>query len=76
MQKIVVLGIIEDNKKILVSQRIDPKIKDAHMKWDVPGGKLHSNDHKVNCHQWITTQEALKLDLLPTTRKFIELITL
>jgi ADP-ribose pyrophosphatase YjhB (NUDIX family) len=39
VKKTVVLGIIEDsNGNILVCQRNDPKIKDAHLKWDVPGG--------------------------------------
>lgn len=37
--KVVVLGIITNkNSEILLSQRIDPKIKDAHLKWDIPGG--------------------------------------
>ena len=37
--KVVVLGIITNkNGEILLSQRIDPKIKDAHLKWDIPGG--------------------------------------
>ena len=38
-QKIVVLGIIEnDSGNILIAQRSDPKIPEAHLKWDVPGG--------------------------------------
>lgn len=38
-QKIVILGIIENKEgNILVSQRSDPKIPAAHLKWDVPGG--------------------------------------
>lgn len=40
VQKIVVLGIIENDKwEILITQRLDPKIKDAHLKWDVPWWK-------------------------------------
>jgi len=36
-QKIVVLGIIENSQgHILVTERLDPKIKEAHKKWDVP----------------------------------------
>ncbi len=132
-QKIVVLGIIEnDSGQILVSQRLDPKIPDAHLKWDVPGGTnefgeslkdtllreileetglqvkilrlladcvskeweheeylqhtlvfcyhcqlidgtLHLTDHKINKLEWISPQDAKNLDLLPTTRAFIEL---
>ena len=37
-QKIVVIGIIENGDEVLVIQRYDPKIKDAHLKWDLPGG--------------------------------------
>ncbi len=132
-QKLVVLGIIEDGKgQILVSQRLDPKIPTAHLKWDVPGGtnelgeslkdtlireiqeetglhvdilkllpdcvskewehedylqhtlvfcyhcslidgKLHLNDHKINELKWVLPQEAQKLDLLPTTKVFIDM---
>lgn len=132
-QKIVVLGIIEDGKgNILVSQRNDPKIKEAHLKWDVPGGTnefgesleetvkrevfeetglnvevlellphcsssywehedyllhslvfcyrcklidgtLHLNDHKINKLEWVNTERAQRLDLIPTTKPFVEL---
>ena len=38
-QKLIVLGIIEDESgNILIAQRFDPKIPEAHLKWDVPGG--------------------------------------
>lgn len=134
-QKIVVLGIIENNNnQILMSQRLDPKIPDAHMKWDVPGGtnefgeslketlireikeetglnikvisllpdcvskewrheeylqhtlvfcyhcklidgNLHLNDHKIHTLEWMDLKETQKLDLLPTTKVFIELLT-
>ncbi len=40
VQKIVVLGIIENEKwEILITQRLDPKISNAHMKWDIPWWK-------------------------------------
>ena len=132
-QKIVVIGIIQDGDKILVSQRLDPNIPDAHLKWDVPGGtnefgeslkdtlkreifeetglnveveellpdcasknwqhadyfqhtlvfcylcsfvdgRLHSEDHKIDDHRWLSPEEALQLDLLLTTRRFIEML--
>jgi 8-oxo-dGTP pyrophosphatase MutT (NUDIX family) len=132
-QKLVVLGIIENDKgQVLVSQRLDPKIPDAHLKWDVPGGsnefgeslkdtlireiqeetglrvdilrflpdcvskewqhedylqhtlvfcyhcklidgKLHLNDNEINELKWVLPQDAQKLDLLPTTKVFIDL---
>lgn len=37
--KLIVLGLITNNKnEILLSQRFDPDIKDAHLKWDLLGG--------------------------------------
>ncbi len=132
-KKIVVLGIIEnEDRQILLSQRIDPKIPAAHLKWDVPGGtnefgeslketltrevfeetglnieilelmpdcvskewkhedylqhtlvfcyhckfingKMNLKDHKINALRWMPPKEASKLDLLPTTKIFIDL---
>ncbi len=132
-QKVVVLGIIENIEgEILVSQKLDPKILEAHLKWDVPGGtnefgesldetlareileetglnvdvldllgecvskewehedylqhtlvfcyhcklvdgKLHLKDHKINELKWMFPLDALDLDLLSTTKVFIEL---
>jgi 8-oxo-dGTP pyrophosphatase MutT (NUDIX family) len=38
-KKLVVLGIVENNKgQVLISQRHDPKVKEAHLKWDLIGG--------------------------------------
>lgn len=131
-QKLVVLGIIKNPEgNILVSQRLDPKIKEAHLKWDVPGGtnefgesleetlkreifeetglnveinelipkcvsknwehqdylqhtlvfcfkcklingELCLKDHKINQLKWVKPEEALKLDLLPTTEEFLK----
>lgn len=39
ISKIIAIGIVQnENGEILLSRRLDPKIKDAHLKWDVPGG--------------------------------------
>ena len=36
-----VIGIIENERgEILISQRFDPEVPKAHLKWDVPGGKI------------------------------------
>jgi len=38
-KKIIGIGIIEDDKgNILMAQRYEPKIKEAHLKWEFPGG--------------------------------------
>jgi len=40
-----VIGIIENQRgEILISQRLDPKIPAAHLKWDVPGGKIEKDE--------------------------------
>ncbi|MBU0757052.1 MAG: NUDIX domain-containing protein [Nanoarchaeota archaeon] len=36
-------------------------------------GKMHLNDHKINDLIWVFPREAQKLDLLPTTKVFIDL---
>lgn len=42
IQKIVVLGLIENEKwEILITKRFDPKISEAHLKWDIPGWKMN-----------------------------------
>lgn len=39
IKKTVVIGIVENERgEILLTQRLDPKIQDAHLKWDFPGG--------------------------------------
>lgn len=43
--KTVILGIIENqNDEILMTQRIDPKIPEAHLKWDIVGGTKKPNE--------------------------------
>lgn len=40
ISKVVVIGAIRDDEnRHLIAQRIDPKIPDAHLKWDFIGGK-------------------------------------
>lgn len=40
VQRIGVIGIIENERgEILITQRFDPQIPKAHLKWDVQGGK-------------------------------------
>jgi len=37
--KVVALGVVENEGKILISQRNEPDVPDAHLKWDLLGGK-------------------------------------
>ncbi|MFA7204560.1 MAG: NUDIX domain-containing protein [Candidatus Caldatribacteriota bacterium] len=38
-KKLIVLGLIKNDKnQFLLSQRYDPDILDAHLRWDLPGG--------------------------------------
>jgi len=65
-QKIVVLGIIENNKdEILVAQRHDPKIKDAHLKWDVPGGTNELGESlKETLQREVIEETGLNIEIL------------
>ena len=57
--KIVVTGLIENDKnQFLISQRSDPKIAEAHMKWDFPGGAIDFGE---------TPKEALKREIKEET---------
>lgn len=54
--KVVAIGLIKnDEQKYLISQRFEPKIKDAHMKWDFVGGTIDFGE---------TPQEALKREVM------------
>jgi len=47
-RKTVILGIIENSQgQILMTQRIDPKIQDAHMKWDIVGGTKRNKESEI-----------------------------
>lgn len=40
ISKLIVLGLIENSSgEVLISQRIDPNVKEANHKWDLIGGK-------------------------------------
>lgn len=57
--KLVVVGLIENDKnQFLISQRFEPTIKDAHMKWDFVGGKIEFGE---------TPEEALKREVMEET---------
>ena len=46
--KTVILGIIENTQdQILMTQRLDPKIQDAHMKWDIVGGTKRNKESEI-----------------------------
>ncbi|MFA6183546.1 MAG: NUDIX domain-containing protein [Parcubacteria group bacterium] len=54
--KAVVIGLIEnDEQKFLISQRYEPKIKEADMKWDFVGGTIDFGE---------TPQETLKREVM------------
>jgi A/G-specific adenine glycosylase len=36
--KVVVLGLVKKGNYYLISQRYDPDVPEAHLKWDFPGG--------------------------------------
>src|SRR3989344_8335672 len=67
-QKIVVLGLIENNENnVLISQRFDPKIKDAHLKWDFAGGTNEFGE---------SLKETVKREILEETGLNVEVLDL
>ena len=36
----VITGLVIKDNKILMTQRYEPECPDAHMKWEIPGGKV------------------------------------
>ena len=44
-KKLIIVGVILDKEgRILLTQRHDPKFPDAHLKWDLPGGRHESGE--------------------------------
>lgn len=72
-QKVVVMGIVEDKKKrILVSRRLDPKILDAHKKWDLPGGANEFGESlKETLVREILGKTGLKVEVLEMIPKSV-----
>lgn len=64
--KLVVLGLIENqNKEYLLSQRYDPDVPEAHLKWDFPGGTNEFGE---------SLEETLEREVLEETGLKIEVI--
>ncbi len=36
----VFVGLVIHNEKLLMVKRFEPEVKDAHLKWEIPGGKV------------------------------------
>lgn len=44
----VFVGICIKNKKILLTQRFEPACSDAHLKWELPGGKCDYGENPAD----------------------------
>lgn len=61
-----VIGIIENKRgEILISQRFQPEIPKAHLKWDVPGGKIEAGE---------TAKQALLREISEETGLTVEIL--
>lgn len=64
--KLVVLGLIKNNDgEFLLSQRFDPDFKDAHLKWDFPGGTNEFGE---------SLEETLKREIIEETGLMVEVL--
>jgi len=69
--KLIVLGfILNEKKKILITQRFDPDIPEAHLKWDVPGGK---NEFSESLEETLTREIKEETGLEANIEKMIPL---
>lgn len=63
--KLVILGLTKnDREEILISQRYDPKVPAAHLKWDLPGGTVEFGE---------SPEETLRREIMEETGLEIEI---
>lgn len=64
--KVVVLGLIKNDKgDYLISLRSDPKIPEAHLKWDLPGGTVEFGETlEQTVLREIKEEAGIKVDLV------------
>ncbi|MFA5420646.1 MAG: NUDIX domain-containing protein [Patescibacteria group bacterium] len=64
-KKLIILGLIKnDNNEFLLSQRYDPDVLDAHLRWDLPGGTNEFGEG---------LEETLKREILEETGLEVEI---
>lgn len=66
-QKIVVLGIVTNENKILMTLRNDLDFHMANNKWDFPGGTVNMNEHPEN---------AVRREILEETGYLVDIVEL
>lgn len=70
--KIVVLGAVENEKgEILLTRRFDPKVPDAHLMWDLPGGTVEFGEHP---HETVVREVEEEVSLVVTESELMPLV--
>ena len=62
-QVTVCLGVLIDHSKILLIQRKEPELPEAHLKWEFPGGKLEFGE---------TPQQAVAREFIEETGRQVK----
>ena len=73
VSKVVVLGaVFNDKSELLISQRYDPKIHEAHMKWDLIGG---TNEFGESLEETLARELSEEAGIAAEIDKFIPIYT-
>ena len=64
-QKLIIVGVVLNKSgEILLTQRYDPELSDAHLKWDLPGGKREPGEAlEDTCRREVVEETGYRVDV-------------